>query len=79
MDDLTKVGHVPKRRGAHKETSVLQKFHCVDHTAFRDSCHNCLVIAVMSLLGRVEHLEDNSHIHDDTERTIRYHIKSRQE
>lgn len=66
MDDLTKVGHVPRRKGAHKPTSLLSKFHCVDHTAFRESCHNCLVVAVMSLLARVEHLEDNSHVHEKT-------------
>lgn len=75
MDDLTKVGHVPKRRGAHKPTSLLSKFHCVDHTAFRESCHNCLVVAVMSLLMRVDHLEDNSHIHEEQVPSIPFIIK----
>lgn len=74
MDDLTKVGYVPKRRGAHKPTSLLSKFHCVDHTAFRESCHNCLVVAVGRLLERIEDLEMTSHIHP--ERTIPIRIKS---
>lgn len=75
MDDLTKVGHVPKRRGAHKPTSLLSKFHCVDHTAFRESCHNCLVVAVGRLLERIEDLEMTSHIHDE-QPSIPYSVKS---
>lgn len=76
MDDLTKVGHVPKRRGAHKPAQRLSIFHCVDHTTFRESCHNCLVIAVGRLLERIEDLEMTSHIHDEQPPSIPYSVKS---
>lgn len=72
MDDLTKLGHVPKKQGK-KPTQRLAIFHCVDHTTFRESCHNCLVIAVGALLVRVDKLEADAHVH--TENTIPWSIR----
>ena len=71
-EDLTKVGHLPKRQG-RRNGPQLEKFHCIDHTTFRESCHNCLVSAVNRLTSRVNYLEEMAHEH--SERTIPIQIK----
>jgi len=74
-EDLTKVGHLPKRQG-RRNGPQLAKFHCVDHTSFRESCHNCLVMAVNALLSRVVDLETQAHEHDE-QPSIPFVIKER--
>jgi hypothetical protein len=75
-EDLTKVGSLPKKQG-RRNGPQLTHFHCVDHTSFRESCHNCLVKAVNTLLNRVRDLEDRAH--DHTERTIPIQIRGKNE
>ena len=59
MEDLTKIGNVPRRgqRTLRKGNKFIDTTHCVDHTRFKDSCHACLVLAVDKLVRRVEDLE----------------------
>jgi hypothetical protein len=55
-EDLTKVGHLPNKQ-QHRVVKQLRTIHCVDHARFRESCHNCLLMAVEELAERVAELE----------------------
>lgn len=77
MDDLTKVGHVPKKQGLRKPRADFRKYHCVDHTAFKESCHACLVRVCEGLTRRIEELEWQAHTHEEQPPSIPYSVRGK--
>lgn len=61
-DDLTKVGHVPRKQGGRRKNKIKIKYvdttHCEDHVAFRRDCHWCLVLVVERLALHIAELEE---------------------
>lgn len=62
-DDLTRVGHVPRKQGNRKREKIplVDTTHCDDHVRFRRDCHWCLVLVVERLATRLADLEEILH------------------